>query len=156
MIATKESCSCAKCQAYCQNRVGWFMPDEPEKAAKYLGISLKELFNTKLAIDWWCGENGDDNIFLIAPAIKGKETGTEFDADPRGECIFYNEKGLCDIHPAKPYECRNSSHKKENNGINTHKKIAMVWTKHQNKIIDLLGREPVAKSSTIFDMFGMF
>ncbi len=69
---------------------------------------------------------------------------------------IYNKKGLCDIHPVKPYECRNSSHKKENNGMNMHKKTAIAWKKNQNKIIDLLGREPKVKIPSLFDMFSMF
>lgn len=51
-IGTKDSCKCESCQAACRQKPGWFLPGEAERVAEYLGISLEDLFRTKLAVDW--------------------------------------------------------------------------------------------------------
>jgi len=150
MNNTKDSCSCDVCKSFCKNRVGWFLPGEPEKVAEFLEITLKELFNKKLGVDWWVA---DENIFVIAPAIKSMSPGNEFPANPSGCCIFFNKKGLCDIHPVKPFECKKAFHNKSDGCNNIHKDIAKAWENHQKQIIRLLEREPIAKEFSIFDAF---
>ena len=138
---TKESCTCRECRTACKYKPGWFIPGEAEKVAPYLNIELKELFDTKLMIDWWCDYPKD--IFLLSPAIINEDAGQEFTADPKGQWVFY-KKGLCEIHPVKPFECKESLHNIES--FDTHKNVANKWKNNQQQIKNLLDREPVSKS----------
>lgn len=142
---TKKSCMCKECLAACLHKPGWFLPGEAERVASYFKILLEELFETKLAVDWW---SGNPDIFLLSPAIIGNEAGTEFPGNPRGSCVFFKEN-LCEIHSVKPFECRELFHDGNNN--ERHRKVANAWKQHQNQITKLLGRKPVSVSFTILD-----
>ena len=144
---TKESCCCESCKESCNYKPGWFMPGQAEKVAGYLNISLLQLFQDKLAVDWWVA---DDDIFLLSPALINQNAGTEFPGDPRGACIFFKD-GLCEIHPVKPFECAEMIHNVKGDGW--HKQVAKAWKPHQDRIIELLGRKPKSASFGIFDMF---
>lgn len=138
----KFECTCDKCKRACTYKPGWFLPKEAEKAAEHLGLSFKEFFDKYLGIDWWEGDKED--IFVLAPALVGEEIGSEYPGDPEGKCVFFNKDELCDIHPVKPFECAElvcddtKTHER-------HKAVAMAWKKHQNQIIELLGRKPESK-----------
>ena len=122
------------------------MPKEVAGLAKNLNIPLKELFSTKLAVDWWEGFENIGDIFLLAPAIVGSNPGEEYPADPRGKCIFLAD-GECEIHnKGKPFECAEQIHT-ETREIqeDRHYKVAKAWLNHQNIIVELLGREPEAE-----------
>jgi Fe-S-cluster containining protein len=154
-IGTPDSCTCATCQGFCTHKPGWFAPSEPERVAEYLGLSLAELFRTKLAVDWW--ERGDDPIFVIAPAITTSPAGEEYPGNPQGSCIFY-EHGLCAIHAVKPTECREAFHVPHKEGSALHMEIADQWDteEQQQAIRTLLGREPITQPYSIFDWLGAF
>lgn len=141
-----KDCTCEICRNACKYRAGWFLPSEILKLSRYFNDSLKNIFNKYLAVDWWLSEILLKNtVFLLAPVLKETNPGEEYPADPRGECIFYNEKGLCDIHKVKPYECKMMFHGKDTS-IN-HLRIAQTWNnnKNQNLIIHLLERKPEVK-----------
>jgi len=140
----KDSCSCKKCKHACQHKPGWFLPGEAEKVAIFLKMSLEELFNKKLSVDWW---ESNDDIFLLAPVLIGKTPGAEYPSDPCGVCIFY-KKGLCEIHPVKPYECHDMFHDNESGDI--HERVALAWKDHQDQLVNLLGRQPVSKDNSLF------
>jgi len=133
-------CQCQSCKSACTHNPGWFLPNEAEKAADYLGMSLQEFFNRYLGVNWWVD---DPDIFVLAPALVGEETGAEYPGDPRGTCVFFNQDGLCDIHIVKPYECAelNCNKKKD---TDPHEMARTKWKDHQGQIIELLGREPEA------------
>ena len=137
---TPESGTCQTCQSYCRRKPGWFLPGEAEKAAELLGLSLPEFFRRHLAIDWW---TGDPPIFVLSPAIRGEAAGEEFPGDPLGTCVFFQE-GRCQIHTAKPAECRDAWCGGGKTGI--HHDIAVAWDTPENQaqIRELLGREPEA------------
>lgn len=143
MSGTKDSCQCDSCKRACENKPGWFLPGEAEKAAKHLGIPLTEFFKTKLAVDWW---DGSDLIFLLAPALVGEPSGSEYPGNRRGTCIFY-KKGKCEIHAVKPFECREYIHDEPTNG--RHQSVADAWKVHQAQIRKLLKHEP--RSSPYFN-----
>ncbi|MBI4236799.1 MAG: hypothetical protein HY696_00080 [Deltaproteobacteria bacterium] len=84
-----RSCACAACQSLCQHEPGWFVPEEIDGAAAYLGISRYTLEH-----DYLTAHAVPDGVAL-APRTKPGTT----------ECIFF-ETGKCRIHPVKPYECR--------------------------------------------------
>ena len=134
----KFECTCNECKAACQHKPGWFMPGEAEKTAKYLKLSFQDFFNKYLGVDWW---EDDTPIFTLAPAIVGEETGSEYPGNPKGQCVFFNNNELCDIHPVKPFECARMNCDETNiNGC--HEKVAKAWVDNQTQIIELLGREP--------------
>lgn len=141
MVGTKQSCLCEKCKGYCEHKPGWFLPSEAERVAFYLNVTLEELFNTKLGVDWW---EAEENIFLLSPATKTGIPGHEFPGNPRGEYIFF-QNGLCTIHAVKPYECRESFHAESNNGM--HERVANAWNtpESQQQIKDFLRHKPRAR-----------
>lgn len=148
-----QDCNCDICKGACEHKPGWFLPGEAEQVANHLGISLQELFSTKLGVDWWVAE-GD--IFVLAPATLEMEAGTEYPAEPRGQCVFY-ENGLCSIHPVKPYECRTYFHDENKDTVNKrHKAVAEAWQNKQEQIIQLLGREPESEEFSIFNMLSLW
>lgn len=74
----------------CKREPGWFVPEEIPVAAEYLKISEKEF------MEKYCAEHFEDGVRALSPARKKGKT----------ECVFLDKKGLCEIHPVKPYECR--------------------------------------------------
>ena len=138
MEGTKESCKCDKCKKACENKPGWFIPGEAERVAEYLNISLEELFRAKLMVDWWV--SSPEDIFILAPAIKYEEPGSEYPGDPTGECVFFID-GLCEIHPVKPFECKELFHGEQA----LHEETAKTWKDNHNQVKELLGREPESR-----------
>lgn len=145
-------CSCDRCQAACIVKPGWMKPGEAEKIAEFLGISLEELFKTKLAIDWYdwdsWGEydpDGSAHTFVLSPASTTIEPGKEWQGSPRGQCVFLVD-GRCSIHPVKPHECAKWDHTMPaDEGDELHKSVAVSWKGHYNKLVELLGEEPEAE-----------
>lgn len=146
----KDSCSCHGCQRACETKPGWFLPGEAEKAAALLNIPLQQFFNEYLGVDWW--EDSLNPIFVLAPATTDMDTGEEYDSNPRGICIFYKD-GLCTIHDAKPFECREFLHgDSRDTTYKRHQSVAAAWEENQKQISDLLGRKP--ESSESFSLLG--
>lgn len=113
-------------------------------------MTLPEFFRDYLAVDWW---EATPDIFLLSPAIRGSEPGTEFPGDPCGECVFY-KNDRCGIHPVKPHECR----LRWCGGKNTedaHEAVAMAWVPHQDQVRELLGREPETESFGLGKLLGL-
>jgi Fe-S-cluster containining protein len=135
---TRESGTCQYCRDGCTRKPGWFLPGEAEAAASFMGITLDEFFRAYLAVDWWVDSPAD--IFVLSPAIRGEEPGTEFPGDPRGTCVFY-ENDRCAIHPVKPAECR-KHWCGDKNSSSIHHDVAQAWAGRQEQITELLGHEP--------------
>lgn len=136
----QNDCQCELCRKACEFKSGWFMPGEAEKAAEFLGVTLKEFFDQHLGVDWFTGDGGA--TFLLAPALVDEKSGTEYPGDPRGKCVFF-KNGLCSIHAVKPFECRAAQHTDAEDYVQQrHAKIAKAWESNQNQIEELLGREP--------------
>jgi Fe-S-cluster containining protein len=155
MTCTRESGTCQYCRGGCTRKPGWFLPGEAEAAAAFMGMTLEEFFRAYLAVDWWA--DVPDDIFVLSPAIRGEDPGTEFPGDPRGTCVFY-ENERCSIHPAKPAECR--EHWCGDKGSSTiHHDVAQAWAEHQGQITVLLGREPESEDydggGGIFSLLGL-
>lgn len=137
-------CQCNKCKQACQHKPGWFLPGEAEKVAEHFGVSLQELFFTRLVVDYWIG---DSDIFILSPGLRGREPGAVLPYDPRGECVFFTDDSLCEIHAVKPHECSCTLACQEG-GIDLHEETAMAWREHQGQVVDLLGEEPEATGGT--------
>ena len=156
---TPESGTCYKCSGACSVKPGWFLPGEAEKAADFLGVTLEDLFTTKLAVDWWESDHEfPETVFLLAPAMVGETPGEEYPGDPQGTCVFLTEDKRCAIHEVKPHECAAYWHGEDANNIPVrHKRVATEWTEHQDQITKLLGREPEESyyEGGILGMLGM-
>lgn len=132
-------CECQPCKNACSHMPGWFKPEQINKVAEFLEISIQKLFDTKLAVNWW--EN--PNMFSIVPATINMKPGREVNYNPRGICIFFKE-GKCEIHSVKPFECFEFSHKSSRKDVdNAHEEAAFSWKNDQEMIIELLGEEPI-------------
>ena len=154
MTCTKESGTCDYCRHGCTNKPGWFMPGEAERAAGFLGLPLEDFFRQYLAVDWWEADHRiDDTTFVLSPAIKGEDAGTEFPGEPRGTCVFYKDE-RCQIHPVKPAEC-GALWCGDRSRSTVHLDTALAWVAHQDQITALLGREPEAEEfDSPFSPFG--
>ena len=156
---TSIECQCERCRDACYHKPGWFAPGEAERVADYLKLPLQELFDTKLMVDWLtAGEDtvGTAPVFILSPAVTRSSPGGEFDANPRGRCVFYVDD-KCSIHAVKPMECRLWSCQVD--GV-VHKEVGQTWERpdHQQQIETLLGRKPVEDDSMYGSGFfgGMF
>lgn len=154
---TASSCACGRCKGACEHKPGWMMPGQLEKIAAALGLTPKECFDRHFAVDWWDGdpfqplhgpyEKKWENVFVLAPAIRGQPLGGMYPGEPRGTCVLF-QNGLCGIHPVKPAECANMVHDQSHSVAHAFKrKIAVAWStpENQQQIRDLLGREPQAE-----------
>ena len=139
------SCDCRGCKSACKVKPGWMLPGEAEIIAEYLGITLKELFDKCLLIDYYLS-SAEGHKFLLSPALKNVPTGTMTPSNPMGECIFFdNETEHCQIHKVAPYECRMYNHDKDKTIVQKrHKWIAEQWDneKEYKYLVKLLGKDP--------------
>lgn len=141
-LDTVPDCSCEICQSNCRERVGWFAPGEVAKAAALKGMTEKEFFDQYLAVDYHFNTENGAATFVIAPGIKTAEPGREYPFNPMGECRFF-QNGLCDIHGAKPEECRAAHHDIDVEMSREHRDtIVDRWRNSQDEVVRLLGREP--------------
>lgn len=86
----RHGCPCEKCRECCEREPGWFLPEEIQAAAAYLNLGENEF------VQKFCTEHIEANVMALSPATKKGSS----------KCVFLNRLGLCEIHPAKPYECR--------------------------------------------------
>lgn len=105
-----ESCSCPDCICACRIDPGRLVPEDLPKLARLLGLAEAELiagYLVKIPL------SPAEHMYALAPA---KRKGKRFIAEPgtivpdyytseRGVCVFLEEKGLCRVHGAKPFEC---------------------------------------------------
>jgi hypothetical protein len=148
---TDTSCTCESCQEACSIRPGWLSPEEIEPLASGLGLSVEELFHKHLMVDWWVGD--EEDIFILAPAIREGTAGTLYPAYPRGCCVWFAE-GRCSIHyVGKPNECRGLIHSfdEEYKSV-SRESLALRWVEHQDLIKSLLGYTPTVQTLTPFDI----
>lgn len=137
-------CSCEVCVSACRKKPGWFLPEEIKPAAELLGLSEKDFFDKYLSVDYY--GNTDGFLFVLAPATENSEPGKEYPLEPGGRCIFLDEDNKCQIHAAKPYECKSYDHRgsqsSQDDAKDNHKAVAEAWVPHLWKIKELLGRDP--------------
>lgn len=148
MTCTPESGTCQTCVGACYRKPGWFLPGEAEKVADYLGITLQELFRTKLGVDWWEDHPAtDSDVFLLAPATTDMNPGEEYPGTPGGRCVFLTADARCSIHGVKPHECRvHWCGQSDRDATALHRSTADAWVGEHQRLVDLLGREPYAEA----------
>lgn len=136
-------CKCQSCQSACTHKPGWFKAGQVENVAEHLGVSLQELFETKLMVDYFVRDK--DDVFLLSPSVINGKPGHEFGYNNSGTCVFY-EGGQCTIHAVKPFECAAYDHTKSVKEAQVnHREAMQSWDNEesQQQIVDLLRRQPV-------------
>ena len=131
------------------------MPGEAEKVAAFLKISMQELFEKYLAIDWY-SEDGVD-YYPLSPAVVGNMTGEMFPFKPSGTCVFL-ENGNCKIHSVAPFECQKYIHTQtQTETRERHGYVAKQWVSKEQYLKNLLGTEPCPPEPESFmDMLGFW
>lgn len=133
---TKESCTCNECIKACRNRPGWFKPGEAEKVAGYLKISLQELFNKYLQVDYWVGDGKKhpSDILNLSPGIVEEMHCKVVTWFPRGTCVFLKED-RCSIHPVKPFECKMTVCCNDNeHEDDCHEEAGLSWNNEKDQL----------------------
>jgi Fe-S-cluster containining protein len=152
VTCSADSGTCHRCQAGCERKPGWFMPGEAEAAAALLGMSLADLFTTRLSVDYWYGDDRlSPTTFVLTPTMGDRESGTVLGLDNQGRCTFYVD-GRCEIHAAKPFECRQWYCQADPSTLTPHVEVARVWVPYQAQIAELLGAEPELPPVTLLDV----
>ncbi|MHA1951818.1 MAG: YkgJ family cysteine cluster protein [Candidatus Thorarchaeota archaeon] len=108
-----KSCKCPECIECCERRPGLFIPGEARKLARHMKLSLQELFNKYLVVDFYAGDpdGGEyDEILCLTPCNVNSTPGTKLSFADRfrsyDRCIFLTDNEECSIHKFKPYECK--------------------------------------------------
>jgi hypothetical protein len=74
----------------CRRRPCW---PTPADAARLIDAGLAG----RLMVDWWFDTGQDRTVWLLSPAIQGREARPA-PAIPSGVCTFLDERGLCGLH----------------------------------------------------------
>jgi len=125
------SCDCPDCRAACLNSPGWFMPNQIAPLANHLGLSVSDLFRTKLAVGV-TGMPGGQLVHGIMPhkLRDGKKPGTVWTlpelARP-GRCVFF-DRGKCTIYKYRPFECARMMHDRPTEAVKLRQRIIPRWT----------------------------
>lgn len=146
---TKTECACANCQLACQHTPGWFRPGEAERAAKLLGLTLRQFFKKCLRVNYW---EAEENVYVLSPAVVERgQTGDMAPANPKGTCVFF-QNNRCAIYAARPHDCAYGNpceglrnEKKLDAAKRDHERTVALWKAHQAQIRQLLGRKPEAE-----------
>jgi len=134
------ACTCAECKDACMRKPGWFLPQQIEPLAEAMRLTVQELFNRHLQVDWFENLPPDhDVVYVLSPRLLSERGGAMFPGDPTGECAWYNG-GRCAVHKlGKPAECQMLGHPFIKG---RHPAVARAWLPFQGWIAELLGRQP--------------
>lgn len=131
----RNSCICDQCVAACRNKPGWFKPGEVEKVAEFLGMSLQQLFNEKLQVDYWVGK-GKGDIYNLTPGIIEEMERKVVPWFPHGTCVFLKDD-RCEIHSVKPFECRETlcscCDTKTEIKVSPHQEAGLAWNNEEDQ-----------------------
>jgi len=136
-------CACDSCQNLCQQKPGWFTPDQIERLARKLGLRIDDLFRRFLTIDVALVEDGGQMkaIYVLAPAMIGRKPGAISDPSARGICVWFRD-GQCQIHEAKPRECSLVDHATSSaQGDLIRASILKRWLPHKGFVQQLYGKK---------------
>ncbi len=132
MYPDTQDCTCKVCKNYCR-RPCWPTPNEAKKL-------IEAGYAKRLMRDWWVGNfnGGGGDVYIICPASPGY-SGCASPERPVNGCVFFNAKGLCDLHHAglKPKEGRAVHHIKENKRavMTLHEAVARTWDTDDGRLV---------------------
>jgi Fe-S-cluster containining protein len=125
------SCDCDRCRAACLNSPGWFMPGQIAPLARFLDMTVEEVFTRKLAVGVTEMPDGTRRHGLMPHKLQdGKKPGSVWTlpelARP-GRCIFF-DRGKCSIYPVRPDECARMMHDRPDQAQRIRHGIVARWT----------------------------
>lgn len=146
-LRTMESCTCDECKSACNHIPGWFKPSEIFKVAEYLGLTVQELFDKYLGINYYLATDRNQlekDVFVLTPATTKMEGGDMFPWVGKGTCVFLDENELCSIHPVKPFECAQTlgcAAPSPGSKADPRMDLLPLWEQYQAWIEELYGKE---------------
>lgn len=143
--STRPGCSCDACVSACTHKPGWLRFGDEKIIAAQLGITVKEIFDKYLAVDFWTDPKTHKEYFGLSPVTHRATPGKMFPFDPLGTCIFFTADKKCGIHAVAPAECQGYMHDlTDEQSMNLHREVAESWGSDEAKklIRELLGKEP--------------
>ena len=120
----------------CERRPCWPTPDDAQRL-------IDAGYADHMMLDWWFDTAVEKTIYLLTPAIAGRESG-QAPAIPSGRCTFLDEHGLCRLHAAglKPAEGKLALCKGRT-PADLHERIAATWDAIEGRdLIDRWERNP--------------
>ncbi len=129
----KMKLKCKKCGNCCRKYPCGIVPSEIVPIAKFLKVSVRELFEKYLIGDYWVGDNTED--IYITP--RRRTDGGDFRkasfswAWSNEPCIFLTDEKLCLIHDVKP-QTGKDSHCKVPLRSNYKQPFAEMWKEYFN------------------------
>lgn len=136
MTSTSTACSCQECKAMCERRPCWPTPSDARRL-------IDAGYASDLMLDWWFNTAANRTVYVLTPAIVGRESG-QAPAIPSGRCTFFDEDGLCQLHMLnlKPTEGKQAlCEDRTPQGL--HERIAGTWdTLEGRDLIDDWERNP--------------
>lgn len=151
-------CSCQDCKNACAHRPGFFRREQIEPLANALNLTVPELVQKHLQVDFFSGDDVED-VCMLVPRLKGERGGTQIDNDPRGVCHWFVD-GKCRIHQlGKPAECAELVHGPDGQQVKVDRvAIARTWVGQEEFIEQVTGdfffpHEPQSMFSSLFMRF---
>lgn len=134
-----SGCTCNDCKSACMYRPGFFRREQIEPLAATLNLTLKELVQKHLQVDFFSVGELED-VMMLVPRLKGERGGTQIDMDPRGVCHWFVE-GLCQIHDKeKPANCVELVHDETGKYVEVDREaIAKTWVGQEAFIEEVTG-----------------
>lgn len=136
-------CSCERCRNFCRTKPGWFTPDQIDIVGRKLNLTIKDLFTRYLTVDPVLigAARGWTGVYVLAPAIVGKGSGSVSDPNAKGTCVWF-ENGRCAIHDVKPRECGLVDHSTTPEDTDLLRAaIVRHWRPHKRLIQNLYGKK---------------
>lgn len=125
------SCDCPDCRAACLNSPGWFMPEQIAPLARELGLSVEELFRTRLAVGVTQLPGGTQVHGIMPHKLRDRKkpgaVWTLLELAEPGRCTFF-DRGRCTIYRHRPYECARMMHDRPKEAVKLRQRIVPRWT----------------------------
>ncbi len=141
----ETSCGCDDCQEACLSSPGWFLPEQVERVADYLNLTLEALFRKYLAVSVAELADGSRRHGVMPHKLRdhkrpgGLWTLPEL-AEP-GRCVFF-DRGKCGIYPVRPFECSRMIHSHRKELKTLRRQVVERWTREELRFYErLIGRK---------------
>ena len=91
----KNNCTCEECTSYCERTPGWFRPKEIPLLAEFLKMSIQEIYEQYLIVDFWAGNSS--NIYVLTPVKDFERLKKSTDSIQRETAkLFFETRSLLD------------------------------------------------------------
>jgi Fe-S-cluster containining protein len=121
---------------------------------------MDQLFQTKLAVEYFVGDAENGTVFVLSPATDATQPGTIAPfSKPLGTCVFFDsETRTCTIHPVKPFECAIAHHDDARRSAFEIERVKNIrdWSQAQHEIESVYGAKPEEPEGNLVDVFDLF